>query len=70
MSRPLLPDEFRQQLSNLRWDADYWYSYVTQGLANEISGHTRKDQRYYQRKFCSFYSRLKRFREQHAEFLI
>jgi len=58
------------KLNDLQWDCDYWYSYVVQGLRNEIQGSTRKDQRFYQRKFCSFYSRLQRFKEDNAEHLI
>lgn len=75
--RDLLPDELRQfrhsakqDLQTLQWDCDYWYSYVVQGLRNEIQGHTRKDQRLYQRKFCNHYSRLQRFKEENAEHLI
>ena len=51
----------------LTWNTDYWYQYVRAGLRNQIQGHTRKDQRTYQRHYCNCYSRLQRFREQHAE---
>jgi len=51
-------------------DIDYWYSYVTQGLKNEIQGHCRKDQRTYQRKFCNAISRKQRFEAMYPEFLI
>ena len=54
----------------LRWDCEYWYSYVVQGLRNEIDGNTRKSQRTCQRHFCSAYSRLQRFRDLHAELFI
>lgn len=62
--------EFTVRHQALKWNVNYWYSYVYQGLRNEISGHCRKDQRTYQRHFCSCYSKLQRFREQYPEFLI
>ena len=58
------------QLVTAAWDVEYWYQYVTQGLKGEIQGHTRKDQRTYQRHFCNSYSKLQRFREQYAEYFI
>lgn len=70
MTRYPFLDELRQQHDILRWDVEYWYSYVVQGLHNEIRGHTRKDQRTYQRHFCNCLSKLDRFREQHAELFI
>lgn len=44
---------------HLDMELDYRYSYVHYGLNNEIQGHCRKDQRTYQRKFCSTYAKLK-----------
>jgi hypothetical protein len=64
----------RNQFENKLWiidsDIQYWYSYVSQGLRNEIQGHSRKDQRTYQRKFCSMLSRSAKFKEQYPEYLI
>ena len=54
----------------MRWVCEYWYSYVVQGLRNEIDGNTRKSQRTCQRRFCSAYSRLQHFRDLHAELFI
>ena len=54
----------------LQWELDMWYSYVISGLRNEIQHHSRKDQRTYQRRFCAAYSKLQRFKEQHAECFI
>ena len=54
----------------MTWDCEYWYSYVVQGLRNEIDGNTRKSQRTMQRRFCAAYSRLQRFRTEHAELFI
>ena len=54
----------------MRWDCEYWYSYVVQGLRNELEGNTRKSQRTMQRHFCAAYSRLQRFRTEHAELFI
>ena len=54
----------------MRWDCEYWYSYVVAGLRNEIEHNTRKAQRTMQRKFCSAYSRLQRYRNDHAELFI
>ena len=54
----------------LCWDCEMWYSYVISGLRNEIEHNTRKSQRTMQRKFCSAYSRLQRFRIDHAELFI
>ena len=54
----------------MTWDCEYWYSYVVQGLRNEIQGNTRKSQRTCQRHFCAAYSRLQRFRTEHAELFI
>lgn len=64
------PAAIMHSYTMLKWDTEIWYSYTIQGLRNEISVHTRKDQRYYQRKFCNHYSRLQRFRTQHAELFI
>ena len=58
------------QLVTIAWDVEYWYQYVTQGLKGEIQGHTRKDQRIYQRHFCNSYSKLQRLKEQLAEHII
>ena len=58
------------QLVTAIWDVEYWYQYVTQGLKGEIQGHTRKDQRTYQRHFCNNHSKLQRLKEQLAEHLI
>ena len=54
----------------MRWDCEYWYNYVISGLRNEIDGNTRKSQRTCQRHFCAAYSRLQRFRTEHAELFI
>ena len=54
----------------MRWDCEYWYSYVVAGLNNEIEHNTRKAQRTMQRRFCSCYSRLQRYRAEHAELFI
>ena len=54
----------------MRWDCEYWYNYVILGLRNEIDGNTRKSQRTCQRHFCAAYSRLQRFRTEHAELFI
>ena len=54
----------------MRWDCEMWYSYVISGLRNEIQGNTRKSQRTCQRHFCAAYSRLQRFRTEHAELFI
>ena len=48
-------------------DVQLWGQYVISGLANRIYKHTRKDQRTYQRKFCSFYARRATFIESHIE---
>lgn len=60
----------RQTLWCIEAELDQWYSYVHFGLLGEICRHTRKDQRYYQRKFCSWISRRDRIKFQHAELLI
>lgn len=54
----------------IKAEVNFWYSYVHFGLLSQIQGHSRKHQRHYQRKFCSWYSRLKSFRSTHAEHLI
>lgn len=54
----------------MRWECEHWYSYVVAGLHGEIEHNTRKSQRTMQRKFCSAYSRLQRFRTSHAELFI
>ena len=51
-------------------ELDQWGSYTIQGLRNEIHGNTRKDQRYYQRKLCSWISRRDRIKSQHPELFI
>jgi len=58
------------RLWHFRMDVDYWYSYVRQGLRNQIEGHSRKDQRTYQRKFCSFISRRNQYIDSHPEYFI
>ena len=54
----------------MRWDCEYWYSYVVAGFRNEIEHNTRKAQRTMQRKFCNAYSRLQRFRADYPELFI
>ena len=51
-------------------ELDQWWSYTIQGLRAQIHGNTRKDQRYYQRKLCSWISRRNRIKSQHAELFI
>ena len=51
-------------------ELDQWYSYLHYGLLNQIQGNTRKHQRYYQRKFCSWLSRRDRIKSQYAELFI
>ena len=58
------------KLFHLKADLDYWTSYTFQGLRNEISGHSRKDQRTYQRKFCSALSRRNSFIDSNLEFFL
>ena len=60
--------------SNLYWklwhleaELDMWASYAISGSLGEIQGHTRKDQRTYQRKFCRTYSKRLKFFEDHME---
>lgn len=60
----------RQTLWHIEAELDQWYSYVHFGLLNEIYQHSRKDQRYYQRKLCSWISRRDRIKSQHAELFI
>ena len=69
-SKPSEQEKFSLRHTALCWELDMWYQYVISGLHNEIQGHTRKDQRSYQRHFCNYYSRLQRFREQYAEYFI
>ena len=63
-----------QDFKDLRWyidaEIDQWYSYVHYGLINQIQNHTGKDQRTYQRKFCSWLARLNTFKSSYPEFLI
>ena len=51
-------------------ELELWYSYVYSGLRNEIYRHTRKDQRYCQRKFCSWLSRRDRIRANYPEYFL
>jgi hypothetical protein len=51
-------------------EVQFWYSYFSQGLKNEIHGHCRKDQRTYQRKFCSALSRRDKIKDQYPEYFI
>lgn len=62
--------EFDWALWKLNADLEMWYSYLIQGLRNEIHGHCRKDQRTYQRKFCSLLARKQKFLSNYAEYLI
>ena len=63
-----------QDLEDLLWYLDaevgYWYSYVHFGLKNEIQKHTRKDQRTYQRKFCSWLARCNTIKAKYPELYI
>jgi len=52
---------------HLQADLDFWHGYAFQGLHNEISGHCRKDQRTYQRKFCAALARRNKFLDNHVE---
>lgn len=63
-------DSFNIKILTMNWDMNMWYQYVTQGLNNEIESHTRKDQRTYQRKFCSILSRRDRLKEKYPEHLV
>lgn len=60
----------KQYLWYVNCEIDMWYSYVHFGLLNEINNHTRKYQRYCQRKFCSWLSRRDRIKSKHSELFI
>jgi hypothetical protein len=63
-------NQFYWDLFRLQTDLEMWYSYASQGLRNEIQGHSRKDQRLYQRKFCSALSRRNACIEANLELLL
>jgi hypothetical protein len=63
-------EEVKTKLWVLDSDVQYWYSYFSQGLRNEIQGHCRKDQRTYQRKLCSMLSRRDKLKDQYPEYFI
>jgi hypothetical protein len=62
--------DFNRKLWLLDRKVQCWYSYFSQGLRNEIRGHCRKDQRKYQRKFCSALSKRDKLKDQYPEYLI
>lgn len=64
------PDTIKQTLWYIDAELDQWWSYTISGLRGEVHGNTRKDQRYYQRKLCSWISRRNRIKSQHAELFI
>ena len=61
-------------LTDLLWylnaEIEYWYSYVHFGLKGKIQKHSRKDQRTYQRKFCSWLARRNTTKALYPEFYI
>jgi hypothetical protein len=63
-------DDFNSTIWLFDTRVEYWYSYFIQGLRNEIHGHCRKDQRKYQRRYCSALSRRAKLKDQYPEYLI
>jgi hypothetical protein len=63
-------DDFKTKFWLLDNEVRFWYSYFSQGLKNEIHAHCRKNQRTYQRKFCSALSRRDKFKDQYPEYFI
>jgi hypothetical protein len=61
--------EFKTKFWVLDAGVQYWYSYFIQGLRNEIHCHCRKDQRTYQRRYCSALSRIAKLKDQYPEYL-
>ena len=50
-----------------KYEIDFYFSYLHAGLHGSITNHTRKDQRHYQRKFCSWLSRYDRIKNSYPE---
>lgn len=64
------PEAIKQTLWYINCQLDVWWSYTIYGLHNEIHGHKRQHQRYYQRKLCSWISRRNRIKSQFPELFI
>ena len=71
---PSYPINSPKDLDDLLWylnaEIEYWYSYVHFGLKDEIQKHSRKDQRLYQRKFCSWLARRNYVKDLYPEYYI